>query len=459
MAIWEHAYKQALVHPVKSLTAIFWTWKLLLFLVITLSPGPGYDTCTTLLPRNSDTSDPAGNFGYAGLPAILLRFVRWDSIYFLRVAERGYLFEQEWAWGYGYTKLLSSLTSIFNRTDDMGGAAKIAIVGVGLSHLTHFLSVLALYGLTKKAFGTEKVSEKAFCFISALLHIITPAGAFLSAPYGEPVFSLLNFAGFYLYASALHSDRLGKSATRDAQLILAASSFAIATTVRSNGVISGSLFAYDCIVLFFQIASGGVSMEAVHRLIITILSGIIVGLGMVVPQYVAYTSYCTTEALPRPWCQRLIPSIYTWVQAEYWNVGFLRYWTLSNLPLFCLAAPMLAVLILSSAWSFRTFFRASEKGTANEGNGHQESIKHRVLLQLAIPQALLAVAALTTYHVQIINRISSGYPLWYWYIAAHVLETCKSHKPENRAYTTAIQGMAMYGLIQAVLFGSFLPPA
>lgn len=207
---------------------------------------------------------------------------------------------------------------VFHRTDEMGGAAKIAIVGVGLSHLTHFLSVLALYGLTKKAFGTEKVSEKAFCFISALLHIITPAGAFLSAPYGEPVFSLLNFAGFYIYASALHSDRLGKSAVRDAQLLLAASSFAIATTVRSNGIISGALFAYDCVVLFFQIASGGVSVEAVHRLIITILGGIIVALGMILPQYVAYTSYCTTKALPRPWCQRLIPSIYTWVQAEYW---------------------------------------------------------------------------------------------------------------------------------------------
>ncbi|KAJ9215279.1 CAZyme family GT76 [Paecilomyces variotii] len=460
MATWERAYTQALLHPVKSLAVVFWAWKLLLFLTVSLSPGPGYDTCATLLLlREPNTSDSATCFGHSGLPSILLRFVRWDSIYFLRVAERGYLFEQEWAWGYGYTKLLSILTSAFHRMDEMGGAAKIAVVGVGLSHFTHFLSVLALYGLTKKAFGTEKISEKAFCFLSALLHIITPAGAFLSAPYAEALFSLLNFAGFYLYASALHNDRPGKSASRDAQLLLAASSFATATTVRSNGIISGSLFAYDCVVLLFQILSRGVSVEAVHRLIITILGGIIVALGMILPQYVAYTSYCAAETLPRPWCQRLIPSIYTWVQSEYWNVGFLRYWTLSNLPLFCLAAPMLAILMLSSVWSFKTFARATEKGVANGGNGHKESIKQKVLLRLAIPQALLAVAALTSYHVQIINRISSGYPLWYWYIVAHVLEAYRSPKSGSHKYTAIVRGMVVYALTQAVLFGSFLPPA
>lgn len=158
----------------------------------------------------------------------------------------------------------------------------------------------------------------------------------------------------------------------------------------------------------------------------------------------------------------ILPSryLFTWkLTVPYRNVGFLRYWTLSNVPLFCLAAPMLAVLVLSSAWSLKTFFRATGEKIADDGNGHQESIKQRLLVQLAIPQALLAVAALTTYHVQIINRISSGYPVWYWYIAAHALQTYKSSKLKNRASTATIRGMAMYGLVQAVLYGSFLPPA
>jgi Predicted integral membrane protein len=214
--------------------------------------------------------------------------------------------------------VMANFQIVFHRTDPVGGPAKIAVIGVGLSHFTHFLSVLVLYGLTKRVFGSEQTSGKAFCFLSALLHIISPAGAFLSAPYGEPVFSLLNFAGFYAYASALYNDRFGKSVVRDTQLLLAAAAFATATTVRGNGIISGSLFAYDCAALLFQIISDGISVEVVHRLIITVLGGIIVALGMILPQYVAYTSYCTKETLGRPWCQRLIPSIFAWVQAEYW---------------------------------------------------------------------------------------------------------------------------------------------
>lgn len=120
---------------------------------------------------------------------------------------------------------------------------------------------------------------------------------------------------------------------------------------------------------------------------------------------------------------------------------------------------MLAILMLSSVWSFKTFARATEKGLANGGNSHQENIKQKVLLRLAIPQALLAVAALTSYHVQIINRISSGYPLWYWYIVAHVLEAYRSPKSGSRKYTAIVRGMVVYALTQAVLFGSFLPPA
>lgn len=101
-------------HSITALTLLFWAWKTILFLVIVNSPGPGYDTSTTLLPANSEdplsiaTSWDGSQFPFA---AIVLKFVRWDSIYFVRVAERGYLFEQEWAWGYGYTRVLAHLTS------------------------------------------------------------------------------------------------------------------------------------------------------------------------------------------------------------------------------------------------------------------------------------------------------------------------------------------------------------
>ncbi|THC90835.1 hypothetical protein EYZ11_009704 [Aspergillus tanneri] len=84
--------------PVRSLSIAFWLWKALLFLVVIGAPGPGYDTSTSLLTP-----------GLSGLSAPL-KFVRWDSIYFVHIAEKGYVFEQEWAFSYGYAKILAFLT-------------------------------------------------------------------------------------------------------------------------------------------------------------------------------------------------------------------------------------------------------------------------------------------------------------------------------------------------------------
>ncbi len=85
-----------------------------------------------------------------------------------------------------------------------------------------------------------------------------------------------------------------------------------------------------------------------------------------------------------------------------------------------------------------------------------------LLPRLAIIQALLAVLAFTSYHVQIINRLSSGYPLWYWYLAAELISDFKNSQSTNKCISisaVAVQAIMIYGLIHAVLFGSFLPPA
>lgn len=82
-----------------------------------------------------------------------------------------------------------------------------------------------------------------------------------------------------------------------------------------------------------------------------------------------------------------------------------------------------------------------------------------MLTRLAIPQGILAVMAFTSYHVQIINRISSGYPLWYWYLVTSAVEYETSALKKSRILVMAVYGMVAYALIQGVLFGSFLPPA
>ncbi|KAJ5107979.1 hypothetical protein N7456_004654 [Penicillium angulare] len=445
MAVGTPAALLRLENPIQSLTSAFWLWKALLFIVVAACPGPGYDTSTTLIPYEG--ADITTSLPWP------LKLARWDAVYFLHIAEYGYVFEQEWA--FSYPRVLGFLASGLRKSGGQGGPVPIALIGVVLSYVTHYLSVLALYRLSANIFGHTTVTQRLICFLSSALHIICPAGAFLSAPYGESLFSFLNISGFYLYSSSLISERNGASTLRDLQVLISGGLFGIATLVRSNGILSGVLFAYDAILLAWDILTQGLSYHKVRRLVIIGLGGICAALGMIVPQIQAYRVYCIGE-LDRPWCGWTMPNIYTWVQGHYWNVGFLRYWTVSNIPLFILAAPILFILCKSSLWAIRA------PSTLRSESGNQVSSPlspGSMLCRLAVTQGLLAVLALTSYHIQILNRISSGYPLWYWYLVSIGLEGLQDPRKSHRSLALAAQAMVAYALIQGVLYGSFLPPA
>ena len=74
------------------LSGLFLFWKLLLFAAAIVSPGNGYDTSTALLSQAE--------------PGVIGKLVRWDAVYYTKTAQRGYVFEQEWAFGWGLTRLL-----------------------------------------------------------------------------------------------------------------------------------------------------------------------------------------------------------------------------------------------------------------------------------------------------------------------------------------------------------------
>ena len=128
------------------------------------------------------------------------------------------------------------------------------------------------------------------------------------------------------------------------------------------------------------------------------------------------------------------------------NVGFLRYWTVSNLPLFLLAAPMLVVMLKSGLG----YLAVPQLPAA--GKPAETSRLSSLVQSAAAAQVLLALLAVTTYHVQIITRISSGYPLWHWWLAEKLIRGDKSA-------SLLVMFMVIYASIQGALFASFLPPA
>jgi phosphatidylinositol glycan class V len=190
------------------------------------------------------------------------------------------------------------------------------VAGIAMSNACHLLSVIALYQLL--TITMESRLRHQIAFIAANLHIMTSASLFLSAPYTEAPFSLLNLTGMLLYAQARAIARTRPSNAReDAYKLGSGILFASSTFLRSNGLLSGLILLCDVARYLPRVVSMQLTVHDARRIIVTCMSGVIVASGYVWPQYLAYTQFCTEDHGP-PWCKKTVPSIYSWVQSHYW---------------------------------------------------------------------------------------------------------------------------------------------
>lgn len=283
-------------HPLITITIVFVLWKALLLLIAWSAPGDGYDTSTTLLSYSN-------------------KLVRWDAIYFVQMAQRGHIFEQEWAFGIGISTILSKISS--------GQLRSIITNGLILAHCSHFVSVLCLWNITKiiAKYDAKHARQNALPFIACCLHIVAPAGIFLSAPYTESPFSALNMLGFWLYLKARSIDEPDGLATACGLTVVAGVFFALATLIRSNGILAGIPFLLDALRYTYEIlkiARWEYSVKSRSLLLLsTIGGGTFIAVGFLFPQYIAYVEYCLGDE-KQPWCLNKLPLIFSYVQSHYW---------------------------------------------------------------------------------------------------------------------------------------------
>jgi len=360
-----------------------------------------------------------------------------------------------------------------------------ALTGAVISHISHLGAVLTLYALVRRIIPSNEAVKQRIAFAAACLHVVSPASLFLSSPYGESTFAFAAFLGIVCYIRAqghknapIEQQSLLATAT---WTVLSGSAFAISALIRSNGLLHGTIFLFDA---FTSLRAFLVTRKITHlfHLVSTVSSGTLIAFAFALPQAIAYTEFCTpSNTNTRPWCTRTIPSIYSWVQAHYWNVGFLAYWTPGNIPLFLLAAPMLVVL---AGTAILVYFEPSQvlehinhsvpSQTMGKRDADSALFTH-ITAQLALPQLILAIMALTSFHVQIINRISSGCALWYLVLAIAVNDVRSNDRTSRRSGGPAVGAWSMlfkgrrtevlvrlmvgYAVVQGGLYASFLPPA
>jgi GPI mannosyltransferase 2 len=239
----------------------------------------------------------------------------WDSAYFVRIAKCGYEHDMTNAF-FPLLPLCMRLAGQLSRLVLAQGtpiSVESLYMGVGLviNVIAFCIAALALHHLSAtilKDVGLADLATLMFCF--------NPASVFYSAAYTEALFAACSWTGV-----ALLSTGTAKYYWCGVLLLSAASA------ARSNGILACWFVLY------------GMALEAIRTRRLRKMSVVKSGfacLCILAPyatmQYRAYRWYCTAASEttlfePRPaFCFATVPSMYGYVQARYWDVGFLTFY-------------------------------------------------------------------------------------------------------------------------------------
>ncbi|KAJ2740116.1 ER membrane glycoprotein subunit of the GPI transamidase complex-like protein [Coemansia sp. BCRC 34301] len=385
------------------------------------------------------------------LRALAHAFVRWDAFYFLHIADVGYVHEQEHA----FFPLLPLLMRLVGGTvlAPLAGWADrrivLALAGLVVSNVSFVLAAATLYVL-----GCATLRSEQLAYVAALLFVAAPASAFMSSVYTESLFAWLVFSALLLIARRQHMW---------AALCLCASGLC-----RSNGVLYAGFFVWDLVVCSDAWRGRRYAALAVQTVRAALLVAVS-ALGFAAFQAYGHRMFCqqadAVAAVQRPYCSDTFTTIYSFVQAEYWDIGFLKYYTVQQLPNFALAAPVVTLSLVGLyTYVAHDPLRVATLGwhqrrTATTGTGSgsiaplESAFFGRELLPHVYLWALLLGVATTTMHVQVVTRFFSSVPVMFWFAAHAATSTRWQHRAAVVGY------FATYGLAGVVLFSSFFPPA
>lgn len=371
---------------------------------------------------------------------LLRPFASWDGGYFMSIALKGYVFEQEHAFFPLYPLLVRTFadTLLYPMSGLLSLPARCLISGVLISNGCHFISVLTMYDISLHIFD-----DGYFSFLSAAFLLLVPAQAVMSAVYSESLFTCLCLLGLCAFYGRLR--------------VRAALAWCMASATRSNGVFMSGFLVYEYLHKIRHISSHKAFVRFIQLVILCMVSWT----GFLAVLRFGQHLYCDAGN-PRPWCHATLPNIYAFVQAHYWKVGFLKYYRPSQIPNFILATPM----VIFSLVGIYTYMRTDWAWSLSAGLVHRElSVKKRpyyareLLPHIYLWGFMLAYTVLVV-HVQIITRLFMFMPIVSWY-HAHLYYMAGGHSQakciSRRRLHLGIIGT--YICVTSILFFCYYPPA
>ncbi|XP_007429357.1 GPI mannosyltransferase 2 [Python bivittatus] len=374
---------------------------------------------------------------------------RWDAEHFLFIAEHGYVYEHNCAFFplFPLSLKVAADVVLWPFQGFLCPRSRLLLSAVLLNALFSALASWSLYELSCVVLQCRRRA-----FLSAILFCLTPANIFMAAAYSESMFAFLVFSAL----GWLEKGRCWIS------LLL----FSLATGVRSNGLINAGFLIYSQTKLFafkFQARtrSGVKLLQNIGQFLKLSASLVLMSASVFLPfalfQYYAYHKFCNPNvslgyAIPRPllqlaefkgyrvaaadggkppWCSWNFPVLYSYIQDTYWNVGFLRYFELKQIPNFLLAFPAILLgswavwlYITANPWHCLTLglVRRKSAGT-QEHDSHKpaEGFYSPGVFVYMVHAATLLVFGTFFMHVQVLTRfLGSSSPVLYWF-SAHLL--------------------------------------
>ncbi|KAF1466801.1 GPI mannosyltransferase 2, partial [Megadyptes antipodes antipodes] len=369
----------------------------------------------------------------------------WDAEHFLFIAERGYLYEHNCAFFplYPLSVRAAAEGALWPLQRLLRLRSRLLLSAVLLNSLFSVLAAAALYKL-----GCVVLQCRRVAFLAAVLFSVSPANVFMAAAYSESMFAFLAFSAMW---------QLEKG-----QSWLSGLLFSLASGVRANGLINAGFFLYSrgkCFALQLQVGSGSVrKLPPLWKQLLSVASSaVLMCAGIFLPfalfQYYAYMRFCgpgtgLEQAVPKPllqlaldkgyrlvamdgvkppWCSQRFPVVYSYIQDAYWNVGFLRYFELRQIPNFLLALPV----TLLGSWAAWTYIIANPRHCVTLGLERRKSEEEgkpragfccpAVFVYVVHATVLLAFGFFCM-HVQVLTRfLGSSSPVLYWF-SAHLLQ-------------------------------------
>ncbi|XP_078432455.1 transferases, transferring hexosyl groups [Wolffia australiana] len=384
------------------------TWQLL------LRP---YDTSAAVNPPCLAAPAAAPPPRWPRAAAFLERAAVWDSVYFLRIAQCGYEYEQAFAFFPAFPLAVSLLarSALAPLQPLIGDRAVLALSGLALSNLAFLSAALSLHRLSLLA-----LADDAAALRSAVFFCFNPASVFYSAIYSESLYAACSMGGV---------EKLMNGSDFAGVVMLAMSGLA-----RSNGAVNAGFVCFRALLRAWDSVGLKKKKKVVAReLAVGAAQAAVVLAPMVGFQAYGYASMCFGRPAEqrRPWCQSWLPRLYGYVQSHYWDVGFLRYFQVKQLPNFLLASPMLLLAVCSiieyaklrpdAVFSAGLQAPSKERRVAAGLSPHSPAHGFSSILVLPFVYQLAFMAATSFFfmHVQVATRFLSASPLIYWFAARH----------------------------------------